>query len=194
MGQRTTVCGSGAVIFAWLVIAAATVGCGGTQTDTQPNVQRARYGNLSTEGMRLVESDLDFDGVTDQFTYYGPNDRIVRAERDIDFDGRVDVFEYYDQSGVVIEHELLLDFDNMVDAVRFYQDGQLVRREISVGFGSDFSVLKYYDASGNVLRVERDSTGNGQIDTWEYFDNNVVSRIGRDEDGDGVPEIMESAE
>ena len=57
----------------------------------------------------------------------------------------------------------------------------------------EFSVVKYYNAEGEVLRVERDSSGDGSIDTWEYFEEGQVIRVGRDNDGDGAPEVMEQA-
>ena len=170
-----------------------TCACG-AGTAEGPLPSRARHDNLSSAGLTVTTSDLDRDGQVDQWRFSDPvSGRSVRVERDIDFDGRVDLYEYYDAVGALIEEEMLLDFDDQVDVVRFYRGQALVRRELATGFDGHFAVVKYYDARGLPLRVERDINGDGAVDLWEYFEDDQVVRVGRDEDGDGTPEVVEAA-
>ncbi|HET6436639.1 MAG TPA: hypothetical protein VFG59_01155, partial [Anaeromyxobacter sp.] len=36
-----------------------------------------------------------------------------------------------------------------------------------------------------LVRKERDTRGTGKIDTWEYYENGELDRVGVDLDGDG---------
>jgi hypothetical protein len=177
-------------------VALGLCGCGGSDSARVDDVRlanrRARNNNLTDVGLQLETVDLDGNGEPDQWTYYNlVTGQPERSERDIDFDGRVDLYEYYDREGRVIEEEILLDFDDHIDVVRFYQGDGLSRRELSIGFDGSFTMIKHYDNDGNILRVEHDSSGDGQVDTWEYFENNVVVRTARDSDGDGAPDTMD---
>jgi hypothetical protein len=89
----------------------------------------------------------------------------------------------------LVEEEMNLDFDDRIDAVRHYRDGVLVRRELATGFDGRFTLVKFYDTSGNTLRVERDTDGDGLIDSWEYYEGGEVISVAHDADGDGQPEV-----
>jgi hypothetical protein len=182
-------------------LALVGVGCGSdraaqlgpTLNQSNPKVNRARFGNLNTQGLTLREFDLNLDGETDQWKYTATR-RVVRVERDLNFDGKSDIFIYLNASGDVVEEEMDLDLDGVVDVVNYYRAGVLNRKEISVDFTGKFSVVKYYDTVGKLTRVERDTTGDNRIDTWEYFQGDARVRIGRDVNGDGTPDIFEDVE
>ena len=44
----------------------------------------------------------------------------------------------------------------------------------------------FLSTEGDAFRKERDTTGDGRVDMWEYFEDETVSRIGMDTDGDGL--------
>jgi hypothetical protein len=155
-----------------------------------PKVNRARYGNLKTDGYEPKEFDLNLDGKPDQWKY-AAGGTVVRIERDLNFDGIADVFEYPNAQGEIVEEEMDLDVDGVVDVVNYYRAGVLHRKEMAVDFSGAFSVVKYYDTLGKLTRVERDSTGNNRVDTWEYFQDDEKIRTGRDINGDGTPDLFE---
>lgn len=180
---------------AYLFLALVFSACGGAQEVDEPSVtetpDRQRYGTLSREGLDVTSVDINLDGRADQFTLTNESGVVVRVERDLDFDGRIELFEYFDAEGTLLEQEFQLDFDSSVDAVAFYEEGRLIRRELSTSFNGEPSLVKYYDRQEQLLRVERDSDGDGRVDVWEYHDS-PVPRWGRDGDGDGEPDSIET--
>lgn len=156
-------------------------------------IPRARNGNLSQEGLRARETDLnlDLEGKPDQWTWVNGNDVVVRVERDLNFDGRVDLWQHMSPDGKVIEEELDLDVDGKVDVVAFYKEGLIARKLLSVGFTNRFTIEKFYDAQGHLLRIERDDDGDGRVDVWEYYENQRRVRIGWDSNVDGMPDSFD---
>ena len=157
-----------------------------------PNVERARYKNLNTEGVDISPVDLNGDGKPDQWKI-SASGRVVRVERDLNFDGRVDAYLYTNDAGEVFEEEFDLDVDGVVDVINYYRMGVLTRKEMSVDFTGDITIIKYYDSNGKLTRVERDEDNNNRIDTWEYYQDEVKIRTGRDVSGDGTPDVFEEA-
>lgn len=190
--EMTRVWSTGLVV---LVLLAA--GCGGSQSASETAAvqqpERVRFGTLSRSGLDRQSVDINNDGRPDQFNYSRAG-RVVFSERDLDFDGNLDLYEYFDASGALIEQEFQLDFDEAIDMVRYLVNGEVVRKELATGFDRRFSITKFYGAGGRLLRVERDSDDDGVVDLWEYYDQDRVVRVGRDLDGDGIPEAFQSVD
>lgn len=171
------------------------VACGARQRTDEAGARelsrpdRLRYGTLDLSQYEEESVDVNGDGVSDILRYRRGG--VVWVERfDLNFDGRFDMTSYYDVSGGVLEQEFQLDYDDVVDVVRLYEAGVLVEKHVSTEFDGTFSLIKYYSASGDLLRIERDSDLDGRVDVWEYYDGATLIRVGRDMDGDGVPEVM----
>lgn len=157
----------------------------GVDIDERP--ERARYDNLSTEGLTVERADLDGTGEADQWTFLDDDGEVVRVERDMNFDGRVDLWEYY-EGGELVEEEMSLDSAKQIDAVIFYTDGVIRRQQMASGFDGTFAIEKFYDSDRQLRRVERDTSNDGQVDTWDYYDDGQRVRIGWDTIGDGQPD------
>ncbi|MFU8804709.1 MAG: hypothetical protein ACNA8W_12920 [Bradymonadaceae bacterium] len=153
--------------------------------------QRARYGNVVTEGLVVETADLREDGTPDQWTYRSPTGEIVRIERDLNFNGQVDMWQYLDPDGNLIEEEMDLDLDGEIDVVVFYKDGVMARKLLAVGFDGLFSIEKFYDSEGALLRIERDEDGDGVTNVWEYYENGRRVRVGWDTTMDGSPDTFD---
>jgi hypothetical protein len=180
-----------------LLCVASLAACGGKQsTDTDESAAslapRARNGNLPAASSASETADINLDGRPDQFVFR-EGGSIAWAMRDLDFDGEPDIYEYFDAAGSLVEQEFQLDFDPAIDAVRIYVHGRVVRKELATGYDGLFTLFKYYDPDGTLLRIERDDDADGTIDTWEYYDGGRLTRIGRDQDDDGTPEVIEDA-
>ena len=181
-----------------------TLGCG---SDGEPGAQmeaqslsdtrrsdgpgRARYRNLTSDGLNTQTVDINSDGNPDQWVFKGASG-VVRIERDMNFDNRIDVWQYPGADGVVEEEEMDLDLDGVVDVVVYFKDGVVVRKETSIDFQEGFSIVKVYDGGGNLLRVERDEDGDSTPDVWEYYEDGRRVRIGWDADQDGIPEKFDT--
>ncbi len=149
--------------------------------------ERSRYGNLSTDGLSVEKVDLDGSGQPDQWIFSDESGQVVRIERDMNFDGRVDVWEYY-RDGELIEEEKSLDSTPYVDAVVFYVDDEIRRQKMSSKYDGTFAIEKFFGSDGKLQRVERDTSEDGQVDTWDYYDNGTRIRVGWDTTGDGQPD------
>lgn len=185
----------------WLAVAlmvavtsAGAMGCGGSNgVDDQDVTQeilpeRARHSNLVRDGLTIEKADLNGDDRPDQWSFYDEAGNLVRVERDLNFNGQIDMWQYYDPSGALIEEEMNLDTSGaQVDVVAFYEDGKVVRKLMGIGFDGTFPIEKFFDGQERILRVERDSSGDGQVDVWEYYENGERRRVGWDTTGDGQP-------
>ena len=185
----------------WLVLATltavtamATTACSGADEKSDEDVtqqvlpERARHGNLVEDGLTVEKADLNGDDRPDQWSFYDESGTLVRIERDLNFNGQVDMWQYFDASGALTEEEMNLDTTGAtVDVVAFYENGKVVRKLMGIGFDGSFPIEKFYDGQERILRVERDSTGDGQVDVWEYYESGERRRIGWDTTGDGQP-------
>ncbi len=149
--------------------------------------ERARYHNLVTEGLEVEQTDLNGDDQPDQWVYRNDAGDVVRIERDMDFNGQVDMWQHF-EGGEMVEEEMSLDVHPSVDVVSFYREGKLVRQLMASQYDETFPIEKIYDGNEELLRVERDSSSNGRVDVWEYYEGGERSRIGWDTTGDGQPD------
>lgn len=151
---------------------------------------RRRDQSLRTERLRRKTRDVNDDGQPDQTTYLTSNGHTALITRDFNFDGRIDLWQYYNRSGDIVEEEMNLDKDKFIDLIQFHRKGVIRRKLMSVGFEQKFTITKYYDESGQLLRVELDQNRDGRTDTWEYYEDGKRTRIGWDEDLDGVADMF----
>jgi len=192
--------------FAFSLVLAGTVACGGTKapTSTEPVVSETPYLQTVKEyvndaGQSVVEVDLNKDGSADILTYYhtanvleGSTPPMARKEVDLNRDGRVDVVSHYDNTGVVTKEEMDGDFDGRWDWVDHYVGGKRVKSEVDSNYDGRIDLYRYYENEIKVRR-ERDTDTNGLIDQWEFFDpdGKEIIMTGYDTDGDGKMDVRE---
>lgn len=188
-----------AALTAVVVSLAFLVGCSGTEEVVKPdesvsalggaskNMPRKRFDTLVSKGFDVSSFDLNADGVDDQF-HYSVGGVVARIERDLNFDNTIDCYEYY-RDNEMVEEEYDLDLDSTIDVVRFYKAGKISRKQYAVGFRADMTIARRYDDNGQLIQVQRDSDGNGTVDTWESYEPGAKkpSRIEVDTTGDGRP-------
>ncbi len=110
---------------------------------------------------------MNFDGMVDVTRFFAPDGTaVVREEHDFDFDGRLDQISYY-EAGAVVRTELDTNFDNVIDT------------------------WLWCSRTGMLERSERDRRHNGRADTWEQFDEGVITEARYDENNDGNPDRWE---
>ncbi len=126
--------------------------------DKRPDVIIVRSGQR--EVCRAV--DLNFDGVTDRYTYLDEAGRVRRQESDYDRDGRIDEIAIF-KGGVLVERLRATTLDPRLDTWQVYENGQLAR-------------------------TERDSNGDGIVDQWWEYKSPECPVIHSDVNGDGRPD------
>lgn len=178
-----------------LFVAATLGGCPKkVEVVESPTVAPVTEKTLS-DGVLVVEVDLDGDERVDIYNYYRPLDDdgrlLLRKEIDLNRDGSIDLWTHYAENGNIEKEEMDSDFDGVVDWVDHYQGGKRVMSEIDTQNSGRFDLFKYYEG-GKIHRKERDTTGDGVVDLWEYFDQNgTVIKVGRDIDNDGQMDVRE---
>ena len=95
---------------------------------------------------------------------------------DLNGDGRVDVYTYFGDDGVIRRREAAYSVEKAVDEIALYKGGQLdvVMRDTS--FDGRLDTWDYYE-NVKLMRRERDKNGEGRIDEWWTFQpgtDNVV--------------------
>jgi len=68
---------------------------------------------------------------------------------------------------------------------------QVKPREVKIDRNNDGKVdhIEIYDAKGMIVRVENDTTGNGKINEWIYYENGIPVKAERDLTGSGKPNM-----
>lgn len=146
------------------------------------------------DGYIVEELDTQADGQPDIIRYFeeyqDPRQedrtrrRIRKMEIDANGDAVINVRREYDEFGNVTLEENDQDLDGTMDTVLYFVGGELTRKEYLDESGEYVAERRiYYD--GELVRVERDQTGNGDTNRWEYYEDGVLMRIGRDTTGDG---------
>jgi hypothetical protein len=79
---------------------------------------------------------------------------------DLNGDGKVDIYTYFDDGGAVRRRESGYTVSNAIDEIALYKSGAL-----------DI--------------VMRDTTFDGKLDTWDYYEQNKLARRERDKTGEG---------
>ncbi len=191
-GETTVMKGRSSVAMVLLLVGMGLMGCSSSsssvvddEADERP--ERARYGSLQTSGLEVEKVDLNGDDQPDQWIYRDDEGEIVRIERDLDFNGQIDMWKHY-EGGELVEEEMSLDVHPSVDVVTFYREGRVVRQLMASQYDQTFPIEKIYDSEEQLLRVERDTSSNGQVDVWEYYEDGERARIGWDTTGDGQPD------
>ena len=124
---------------------------------------------------------------------------LIRKEMDVNFDQKIDIVQYFrGESGkeVMIREEMDLDFDGRVDTTRHYKKGFVHMVELDLGFDGRVDTWRIYqltkDESGKtvnrLIEKRKDTTGNGNINEWEYYTGGRLTKVGVDTTGDGAPD------
>lgn len=125
---------------------------------------RERVNEQTVESRR----DRNFDGVVDAWWYYDEHGRVARARRDDDFDGNAEFTLGYRNNQ---RHQGTVDAndDGVAEYQLYYEHGLLARKEIlDPDSGALVSRLHYRNGK-HLEKVERDTDGDGVIDTTVPF-------------------------
>lgn len=138
------------------------------------------------------EEDRNYDGITDAWSDYEWG-AIVARVLDSNDDGNPDVWERYEK-GRMTSREVDRDDDGVRDAFYRYEGDSLVEEKHDSNNDGQIDLVILYE---NRLRTssEEDQDLDGRMDTWTSYiavdGKEVISRIERDEIGDGAVTAVE---
>lgn len=170
------------------------VGCGGGDSGVGAAKlpEGVRSSTLEHEscdegGHKVEVLDANNDGKPDIKRVYAGTHEICRIT-DLNHDGKPDMYEYYDQTGQLRRREADYDDNGVINAIEHYENGRLVSIELDTTNQGRIDTWDFFDpASGKRTKRERDATGDGKIDQWWVYEGDKVT-IALDRNGDGHPE------
>lgn len=173
----------------------AGAGCGGDGASGVANAklpegvrsQVIEHEACDESGNKVEMLDANNDGKPD-IKRVSKGGREICRITDLNHDGKPDMFEYYDQTGQLRRREADYDDNGIVNSIEHFENGKLVRRELDTTNQGKIDTWDFFDpATGNRLKRERDSTGDGRVDQWWTYDGDKVT-IAMDRNGDGQPD------
>jgi hypothetical protein len=153
---------------------------------------RATY-DEKTGRLSTLTADANKNGRTDTVSHMD-GARIVRIELDLDENGKTERWDFYGPDGRLEKVGLSKENDGVMDAVAFYTpDRAMTHMEISTARDGKFNRVEFYEG-GNLVRSSDDTNGDGRADKWDEY-RAVASELGHavaatsiDESGSGRPE------
>jgi hypothetical protein len=173
----------------------ASVGCGsdsasGTANAKLPEGVRSEvieHEACDESGNKVEMLDANNDGKPD-IKRVSKGGREICRITDLNHDGKPDMFEYYDQTGALRRREADYDDNGIVNSIEHFENGKLVRRELDTTNQGKIDTWDFFDpATGARTKRERDATGDGKIDQWWTYAGEKVT-IAMDRNGDGLPD------
>jgi len=138
---------------------------------------------------RVVRQDADGDGRIDRVAHLDASGNVILLEVDIDGDEFFETRQVYEKS-VLVRIEKDTDRNGKPDETHFFENGKRSRQEKTGSKGRITDVV-LFDQEERPLRWERDTTGDGRMDTISEYREGKIQRITRDTTGDGRVNIWQ---
>ena len=175
--------------------------CWKEHEDIQAALTAAAQGGPSAE--KKVESelikpdlfDLNGDKVTDVWKFSKKievqgvkeiGDPICKMA-DLDHDGHVDYVVVY-RNSVIIKELISLNYNKRMDVIINYNktNGKKEITQRDTDGDGKLDTWEHYDENELLKYVKRDTSGDGKMDTWEVYNEGKLMKINYDTNGDGV--------
>jgi antitoxin component YwqK of YwqJK toxin-antitoxin module len=166
--------------------------------------------------MVRVEQDRSFNGNIDARMEYKEGNQ-TRAWLDTTGDGRFDTVQRFDDPAWSMTVEMYNGDGNILRERRAYKDDVMRLKEVFDPETGRPTLIEAYDEKGRITQTreaardggpldmiwhfddnevgvaaEKDTTGDGRIDTWYYYVNGRIDRVAEDRNGDGRPDLWET--
>ena len=114
------------------------------------------------------------------------------VEHDTDGNGAVDRIIHYEGPGQIAQVWENLDPAGKPRTRMIYETGKLLRGEFDTTGNGQVNQWLFYDPDGQVIRAEYDQQAKGRPDQWEYFTpgSKEPYKVERDTNGDGKVETV----
>jgi hypothetical protein len=175
------------------------IGCGGDSatgvaSSKLPEGVRSQvidHESCDESGNKVALIDANNDGKPD-IKKVSKGGREICRITDLNHDGKPDMFEYFDATGQLRRREADYDDNGIVNSIEHFENGKLSQRELDTTNQGRIDTWDFFDpTTGARTKRERDATGDGKIDQWWTYDGERVT-IAMDRDGDGQPDPASS--
>ena len=134
--------------------------------------------------IKFQEKDTNFDGSSDFFAEFDDAGQVLKTREDTSKNGQVDRIRHY-RSGILYKVKHDHDGDNFFETVSMMENNQIVKSLIDKNCDGTPDVQIFFNENQQRDHLISDTDFNGQPDTWQYYTNDVLIRVEKDEKGDG---------
>jgi hypothetical protein len=140
--------------------------------------------NVNAPGAERL--DANGDGKV-EVTIVKKNGRTACEAADLNLDGHIDVYTYFDDAGGVRRREYDFDHDGAIDEIIEYRAGVPVSSERATLLANRIDTWDFYQ-NGVLTRSERDSDADSIVDQWWEYPKPGCPLIHTDANQDGKPD------
>jgi len=144
---------------------------------------------VASDSGLIKKRDANNDGIVDQVAEFNHQGKLVALAVDDNHDGVMDTFQYY-VDGVIVRLEKNLDTEIGIDMRTYFKDGKKIRQERLDGEGNIYQEIDL-DTAGKPFEIREDTTADQRMDTVYHIEKGQITRITRDQDGDGAANVLE---
>jgi hypothetical protein len=157
-----------------LALAAWCTACGGPAGSANTTIH-PEY-NREDGRLERLRHDANANGVAESVSYLDGS-RIVRIEVDLDENGRTDRWEYYGANQRLEKVGFSRAADGHENAWSYADaTGAIIRIDIAGEPGGRVTRTEHFDR-GVLTRAEEDTDGNGAPDKWETYEQGRLARL-----------------
>ena len=144
---------------------------------------------IASDNASIKKRDVNNDGIADQVAEFDPQGKLITLAVDDNNDGVMDTFQYY-VDGVIVRLEKNLDNEPGIDMRVYFKEGKRIRQERLDDDGRVWQAIDL-DADGKPFEIREDSNADQRMDTVYHMQNGQITRITRDQDGNGAINLVE---
>jgi antitoxin component YwqK of YwqJK toxin-antitoxin module len=140
--------------------------------------------NFSNGYPVLRKRDTNGNGRMDEWIELDDKGRPVRIRKDTNHSGKPDRISLF-VKGYVSVQRADQDGDGFFETTTRFEKEQPVCMERDTDKDGEPEEVVRYDGQGRKLSLTMDQNGNGRMDTWQDYEDDVLQRIRRDTTGNG---------
>ncbi|MCF8093247.1 MAG: hypothetical protein K9K40_12415, partial [Desulfotignum sp.] len=134
------------------------------------------------------EKDTDFDGTPDFFADFDDTGQVNRTREDTNGNGHIDRIRHY-RSGSLYKVDHDHDGDGFFETMSLMENNRIVKNLIDKNRDSTPDVQVFFNNNLQKERLISDTDFDGQPDTWQYYTDDTLSRVEKDENTDGKVDL-----
>jgi len=141
------------------------------------------FSGVSSASEKMIQRDINNDGITDQVAYVDSGRVVTRLETDNNADGHMESVQYY-ENGNLMRTEKDTNGDRTMDIRNHFANGRRIFQEKMDSQGQMIYVI-LFDETEKILEIKKDTNQNGSFDRHFFYTSGILTSSTCDETGDG---------
>ncbi|MDT8377345.1 MAG: hypothetical protein RQ739_00540 [Desulfotignum sp.] len=141
--------------------------------------------------VQFQEKDMNFDGTADFFAEFDDAGQLLKTREDTSGNGRIDRVRHY-RKGSLFQVENDHDGDDFFETVSLMENDRIDKNLIDKNHDGTPDVEVFFNDKQQRERLISDTDFNGKPDTWQYYTDDILTRVEKDENKDGNVDLVET--